>query len=141
MLAVGDVSYSCPQLDGQETWTPGVFTVELVAEAGEACCRGEGRATASVTITDRPTLAILAPTAPVTICEDSQEPYVKVEFTVDSNTPDPINLPATITPRNTGSRDVLWSDCVPQDSTGNCEWGGCCANAECCDSAFVCGPS
>jgi hypothetical protein len=65
----------------------------LVVTAGKACCRGEGRASATVKILDQPTLTILPPASPVVVCQDAQEGFVDVEFTVVSDTPDPISVP------------------------------------------------
>jgi hypothetical protein len=135
MLAAALITYRCTRPENSP-WPPGVFTVKLIATAGPACCRGEGQAVATVTFIDKPTVTILAPTAPVTICEDSQEPFVEVEFTVQSDTADAITLPTNIAPANRGSTTTGRRDCVAQGLNGlpldNCEADGCCAKAELC---------
>jgi hypothetical protein len=74
----------------------------LVVTAGEACCRGEGRAAVTVKILDKPTITILPPSAPVVVCQDEQEGFVDVEFTVVSDTPDPISVPDLATLSGSG---------------------------------------
>jgi hypothetical protein len=123
------VTYRCYQIS--DKWSPGTFALPLVVTAGEDCCLAEGQATATVTITDQPTVTVLTPIAPVTICEDSQEPFVEVEFTVQADTADLITLPPTIKPTFTSfggaaeNVQQVGPDCVATVGTSNCKWEGC----------------
>jgi hypothetical protein len=89
------VAYICAK--GGGSWSPGAFAVELLLTSGSAGCSREQRTSATVKVNDKPTVTALPPTAPVTICEDSQEPFVEVEFTVQADTTDDITVPNKIT--------------------------------------------
>jgi hypothetical protein len=88
------VVYQCPPPAGP--LYRGAYTAELVVTAGPACCRGQGKAIA--TIIKRPTVAVLPPTTAVVICEDLQDDHVDVTFTVQADAPGLITVPGSITP-------------------------------------------
>jgi hypothetical protein len=104
------VDYQCPQPVASPLYR-GVLTAELVVTAGPSCCKGEGKAVA--TVTRKPTVTVLPPTSPVVICEDLQEAYADVAFTVQANAPGDITVPNTIAP--TGS--AAQGNCIVPGST------------------------
>jgi hypothetical protein len=93
---VPKVAYDCGNPD-QTFWQPGPFAVELALSVGQVGCFDQKRASTTVMVTDKPTVTVLPPTTPVVICEDSQEDYVEVEFTVQGDTTDAITVPNSIT--------------------------------------------
>lgn len=90
------VTYSCPQLE-EGKWSPGHFTLTLVAKAGPACCMASAQATATVEITPAPDVIVTPTNTPVVICEDSLAESVDVTFRVQAPDQDNVTVPTHIT--------------------------------------------
>jgi hypothetical protein len=96
-VSAGEATYTCPRND--DTWfRTGTFALPLVVTAGDdACCLGEGKAIATVKVTDRPAVTVVPLSSPIVICDDLKDGLVDVVFEVVTDSPSLISVTSNIT--------------------------------------------